>query len=134
MSQYHHEFNDSFCSKCLYTGRIEYNCPICNTSYSTSYFCTLCGEEFYDLDNEYEFCRAEFDYYNRYYIIIIQKFYKKRLLLKRLNNYINYLTEIYFNPDNNYIKYYLNKKEYRLEICKLTPGNILKKLSLNKKK
>ena len=41
-------------------------------------------------------------------VIKIQKFYKKRLLIKNLMKYNNSLLKLYFHPDSIYIKYYIN--------------------------
>jgi hypothetical protein len=112
-----HCFSDSYCKYCDYVGYININCPNCNIIYDDIYICVNCGSEFLNLNDENKICKTGiyyFNLYNRNKILLIQRFYKKRILACNIINYSNYLLDKYINPDSIYIKYIFSKQNKKL--------------------
>jgi spore maturation protein CgeB len=99
-----HEILEIYCSNCGGIDIEDTNNSCANCYDSDLYF--ICGNctEIIKLEDFYDLC-PELIEDN---IIKIQRFYKKRIFIKKLINYRNSLLELYFHPNSVYIQYYIN--------------------------
>jgi 1-deoxy-D-xylulose 5-phosphate reductoisomerase len=102
---YYHKHSEVYCNHCGYDQFDIFNdnyCEFCMHDITIYFTCGLCLET-YNIYENMEICQIYYDNAN-----IIKKFLKKKILIKRLNKYIENLLESYYNPKSKYIEYIVN--------------------------
>lgn len=110
-----HEITEIYCSNCgdISIDNINNRCANCYDS--DLYFVCMNCTEIIKLEDFYDLCPN---------LIIekikrIQRFYRKRIFIKKLIKYNNSLLKLYFNPQSIYIKYYVDNFENKFKYKQL---------------